>query len=480
MHDRNTIPNQQNVTDLIREHKWQELIDHLTSETEMEPCVYTRVYTQSITPLHIACSIPSVPTRVIKTLIKSYRHACLVEDEDGRLPIHLASTTPGISLQVIHTLMVTSPQSCFIKDFIYGDIPIYLVLKHNGSTDINHRLKQLISSIPSSCIYNESTSLIHIFCDKLLPDIVIVEVIKTFPQVLRIQNENGDTILHLLCSHKHSMAQTVLHAANLYPKACSLKNSDGNLPLHLAISRQDNDKIIKRLLDLYPRGVLISNFFGETPLFTRHFMESPMKVKALLSYSEHADVLSLLRTRNRDGMLPVEAYFYNMQQNISDLCHRDGILSSFSRIRYDLEVANQTKSLTYLMRSYVHGSLDSENICGAINSVHSTFLWTAFPLFTKLLLEYFPLLAKEKDCNGDFPLHILTKYDSNLNAARQCSICNILPISGPYFWCDGTCVCCHCNEAYSHNYSHLLKRHFLIEYESRSNVLCSIKRRNFL
>jgi len=476
------FPLQLHVIDLIKEHEWQAVIEHLSSThfiSEVSSCAYT--YPRTL--LHIACTIPSVPADVIQILTTLYPYACLAEDEDGRLPIHLASTTAGIHLQVIRILMIASPESCFKRDCMDEELPVYLLLKYNSLTNIDLDVKDLISSIPTACVYNEEISLAHGFCYEILPEIILNQIIKTYPKVCHIHNDNGDTLLHLLCSHKDSTLQTIFDVTNEYPQACAEKNYNGDLPLHLVSTKNEHEKVIKLLLNVYPCSIFKSNAAGQIPLLTQNFRESPMKVKTVLSHSDQANIQSLLHTRNHIDLLPVEELFYRIQCDLSLVCHSRGILSSFLHMQYGLKVTNQTKSLKYLMRAYVNGCEDNMNSGNKFNDVHTNFFWTAFPLFTKLLLQHFPDLIKEKDCRGELPLHILAKDSSTSSIVHQCSICSVFPISGPYFWysADGTHICGHCSEKSSHSYfNNLLSPQLplqmpLIEYQSYELVNDALK-----
>jgi len=377
--------------------------------------------------------------------------------------------------------MIACPQSCFIRDCVEEDLPLYLLLKNNGVDNINLRAKHLISSIPAACVYKEDTSLIHGFCDEILPDIILNQILKMYPQVCHIQNENSDTLLHLLCSHKHSTLRTICDVANIYPEACAKTNSDGSLPLHLVNSEKEYEGVIKFLLDLHPRSIFVSNLSGQVPLMTPNYRESHMKVNAILSHSDQAYAQLLLHTRNRIGLLPVEELFHKIQCDLSSMYHRRG--SSFIHMQHTSKVTNQIKSLTYLMRAYVYGSVDNMSIGSKLNGLHSIFFWTAFPLFTKLLLQHFPHLLKEKDYNGELPLHILTKDSSTSNIIHQCSICSNFPIRGPYFWhsANGINICDKCTKNSSRYQSNdtllpeLPKRIPLVEYQSYELVRDALK-----
>lgn len=69
------------------------------------------------TPLHVACSIPSIPTEIIRSLLSFYSSSsCLVEDEDGNLPIHIACSTLDIAPLVIQMLFEACPEASEFKN----------------------------------------------------------------------------------------------------------------------------------------------------------------------------------------------------------------------------------------------------------------------------------------------------------------------------------------------------------------------------
>ena len=64
-------------------------------------------------PLHLACSMESVPYRVVENILKIYGNSCcLLEDEDGSLPIHIACSNLNIDQQIILLLLKASPDTC--------------------------------------------------------------------------------------------------------------------------------------------------------------------------------------------------------------------------------------------------------------------------------------------------------------------------------------------------------------------------------
>ena len=81
----------------------QEFLDEIKSQKNDSP-------DDQSTPLHIACSIPSIPFEVVSCILCIYGDiCCLKKDEHGSLPIHIACSIPDVAPQVIQTLFQICP-----------------------------------------------------------------------------------------------------------------------------------------------------------------------------------------------------------------------------------------------------------------------------------------------------------------------------------------------------------------------------------
>ena len=285
----NTVSPGLRLIDLIQKQLWTTVLEVLASKDRdhKQKSFFDRF---PITPLHLACSSPKVPVDVIHAIIKQYTNACLTEDEDGNLPIHVACSTPGMDLQVIRTLMIASPKSCLIKENNDGNLPIYLLIEKNGSSDVLSFVSSLISILPASCIYDATKSLVSEIYYDILPEAIIHQILQMYPQVCQIQQNNGDTLLHILCSHKNSTPRIIRMIVNLYPELCAKQDNEGNLPLHLVNSTSYPEEIILILIKGYPHGLFVSNMLGQIPLSAPFIRDPPSKVYTVLKYSDHSDV----------------------------------------------------------------------------------------------------------------------------------------------------------------------------------------------
>ena len=193
MNDNMDCPVQAHIIDLIKKHQWDKVTKNLSTK-KLTNDIKVHSYNFPTTILHHACTIESVPINVIQKIIEVYPEACLTEDEDGCLPIHLACYITHHSFQVIRALMIACPQSCLKRDNFGGDIPLYIILqKSDPNLELN--VKNLIDSIPASCIYKEDTSVLHELCSDMLQESVVKQIIQIHPQVCCIQNTSGDMFI---------------------------------------------------------------------------------------------------------------------------------------------------------------------------------------------------------------------------------------------------------------------------------------------
>ena len=189
--DNSIVKNHNDTADLSRliklmtEQKWEIVIDRITSGDFNAEITLVPSKEHPMTLLHIACTLLTIPVVVILTIIELDHHAALTEDEDGDLPIHLACAG-GLSLQVIEALMIGCPKSCLQKDY-QGNIPMQYIMNNTSYTDIKPLVSTLISRLPPSCIYNQTTSILHevmSVCE--FDEQVIQQIIQMHPQVCQI------------------------------------------------------------------------------------------------------------------------------------------------------------------------------------------------------------------------------------------------------------------------------------------------------
>jgi hypothetical protein len=294
--------------------------------------------------------------------------------------------------------------------------------------------------LPKECFIGRETSLIHEACTRLLPESIMDQILRRYPEIMSLQSSTtGDYIAHSICSHKDSTSSMVRMLLRHDPRLVSRQDFDGNLPLHVVNSDNHSTEIIQILLTAYPEGIMVLNREMETPFSSRLIRFSPSKTRAMIQHSVPCIRNNVLTTRNPKGMLPVEISFYYMQQYLSSICHNNQKEITSSLLRR-LSVNNSLlkdmiDSLFHMMNTlcYDSGNRSSDDKMNSLMFFHDPSFWLRFPLLSKLILQEYPNLAFQKDCNGNLPLHAVAKCRRTRNSP-MCSICHEEIKSGVYFW----------------------------------------------
>lgn len=436
---------QEQILDHISTQQWKLVKATLSLETYWEEVTNAPMILPG-TLLHIACSSPSVPEDVISALLHAYPEAVSIEDEDGNLPIHLLCEF-AIRPDIVKLLLIACPESSFKPSHQQQELPFYILIKHCIQ---NYGLQvafDLISSLPSSLIYNQEVSVLHQICNDLLPESICHKVIEQFPHICKLYKD-GNSLLHTMCSHKDSSSNLIERIISICPESCAVRDENGNIPLHLVNSQRHSLEIIRMLVKCYPQGILVQNSSGQIPLVSPMIRNSPKRVKELLRFCSENDSIrnSILYTRNRFGMDPIRDYLYALQRQVSDLVAQGMIsiddLSSYGRMKnYTKLIANNLESLFHIMSLAANNDVDS-----SLNTPHQEPFWTAFPIFVKTLLHHSPELACRQDCVGNLPLHVIAGHNFRGLHSMQCSFCSSR-IRGPYLWFQShTYACKDCSK----------------------------------
>lgn len=437
---------------LIQAERWDQVRINFSSPKFSDEMTTSPMIVPT-TLLHVACTVPSVPQDVFAALIHAFPQAVTMEDEDGALPIHHVCKTFTIRPDLIKILLNACPETSFRAAHDGHELPLCILLNHCMQNFGLKAVFDLLSMLSPSIIYNSQTSILHQINNTLLAEPICHKLIETYPEICKIHN-NGNTLLHIMCSHPNSSASLIERIIQIYPQSCAIRDDNGNLPLHLVNSQQHSLEIIRLLMACYPHALLVQNSSGQVPLISPLIRSSSRRVKELLRSCTTAGNVctnTVLQTRNRCGMYPIQDYCYELQQQISEKVLQGMIsidsLSSCGRMQsYTKLIANSLESLFYLMRVAIYNDVEY-----ALNAPHQSSFWTTFPMFIKSLLHHSPELACHKDCNGNLPLHVIAKHECQQLHSIQCSSCS-KNISGPYLLCQNKLnICKECSRFHQSN-----------------------------
>ena len=223
-----------------------------------------------------------------------------------------------------------------------------------------------------------------------------------------------------------------------YPDIFSVKNNQGNSPLHLVNSEGHSEEIIEFLLSKDPKAIMIQNKERHTPLSSRSIRYSRNKVKTMIQMSDIQLVRNILKSGTNFSV--IEELFYYLQQYVSSICHNlQTEVNSFNFYKSHVNNSKLAKGIDYLfllMTVLHYGVIEWPNATEvkAMGSfIHNGAFWLQFPVFTKMLLHHHPEIAFQQDSNGDLPLHILAKYNWS-PFCFSCAICNNPISSGVFYW----------------------------------------------
>ena len=162
----------------------------------------------------------------------------------------------------------------------------------------------LSPSIKSSVLSTTShTTKLHELCNSANPSIEMIRIyISTYPWALKQQDMHGDIPLHVALKRDDQASLLICELLNKYPEGARVKDCDGNLPLFLACRQQKvTTNILKALLQAYPGGAS-SKSFGSLALhhLCQNGNSSPESIRLLITANPQA-----VTTPNSYGNLPL-------------------------------------------------------------------------------------------------------------------------------------------------------------------------------
>lgn len=107
---------------------------------------------------------------------------------------------------------------------------------------------------------------IHLLCEMQPPLKIVKNLIRIYPESVHVKNSGGDLPLHIACRECASKEVTEFLLLNDPFKSAQTADDEGRLPLHLASRSGTDVKIIKDLLNIYSKAARTPDDFGLLPL----------------------------------------------------------------------------------------------------------------------------------------------------------------------------------------------------------------------
>lgn len=204
-------------------------------------------------PLHYLCENESKQHWVhdgIRDVYDSYPEAVTITDVDGRTPLHRAATLhessiffnppPPPSIMSTPTRITSSSRS-----YSSGD-----ATNTNASSSVRTGNSNFITSVEDPV------------------GSIIQNILSSHPEVASIPDVSGKVLLHYIAECAESWDQNVQAIYDAYPEALSRRESvTRGLPLHLVASNLDaKTRLLQKIVEYHPRAASLVNGDGRLPL----------------------------------------------------------------------------------------------------------------------------------------------------------------------------------------------------------------------
>eukprot|EP00978_Attheya_sp_CCMP212_P026495 scaffold87262_cov63-Attheya_sp.AAC.2 len=304
-------------------------------------------------------------------------------NEFAPLPLHMAlQSTTRAPFRVVKCLMEAYDEGVKIKNCVSGDLPLSMACHpmDTGRKDretiptIENGVDDEEEELPENPSHQEPHEWRRL-CVTRHSDIyaTIMLLMKAYPQAINSISSEGCTPLHSLLEHKPSFTlvkeMVELSAVSAAAEGQGTKSAvevtdcERQLPLHVAIQRFANTKIILFLLHRFPRAVRESMNIGYLPLHFAALWSCTKKVlEALLRKHPRAVEIKSLK-KNGGGNTPLHLVFHT-EENVGRWLPTDEDMQC-SKSDSDLDSEDTRKPsnivsgalLARLMISYYHAFL---------------------------------------------------------------------------------------------------------------------------
>ena len=109
----------------------------------------------------------------------------------------------------------------------------------------------------------------------------IKKIVENDPSIVRLQNEDGDLLLHVLAMNNVS-ADAIKMTYEAYPKAVETQNNNGYLPLHVAIRYKASETVVKMMFEAYPDAANKQDELGYLPIHLALYFQSSVDVVKMI------------------------------------------------------------------------------------------------------------------------------------------------------------------------------------------------------
>ena len=266
-----------------------------------------RLYYVKNTPLHCLLSIKSKDSflllhnvthpvhDVVRYLVERDPTVVEISNSEHELPLHVA-TKNRVPLEVLKLVSSVNVNAQTAS----GDTALHLACEYDVSELPSEIIRFLIveKECDTSIVNKEGNLPLHVAIRHKQPFLEDIDIVAKLCNCdVNTQNNAGDTLLHLACQHRY---HDIIRFLTIEQKCdTSITNNEGNLPLHVAISKQLSLDIVKLLSEC--SIVNTQNKNGDTPLHLACKSGYAKNIIEFLTVDQRCDTSVM----NHVGNLPV-------------------------------------------------------------------------------------------------------------------------------------------------------------------------------
>jgi len=248
---------------------------------------------------------------------------------------------------------------------------------------------------------------LHDACFKSTPYEQLEEIAKANPEYILVSNNAGYTPLQILCKNGRIDERIISTFAQMGgPEIFSVKDSNGNTPLHSAMRPDINVSSLKCLIRASPDAIRFKTANGDSPLHLACLRKcSEEVIREVAMAASNGDTSPALES-NLAAQTPIGIAMAEFR----GICQEGGTVCCISSSKLDQTrifqvLATLVKIVFYGPVRCQHQGLDGLSLLRACVVLHRQNI-RLDPAFIRQVIHLYPEEVKIMDEDGNFPLHI--------------------------------------------------------------------------
>ena len=248
-------------------------------------------------------------------LIDAYPEGLKTKDRAGNLALHsVLENRFAFPTSVVEKMLAVNPGATKVADKD-GNLPLHCAFNTRTDSQLVELTKILLATDSSAGLVKSKkfrSYLLHYCCKKKKP-LALVEIFcKGCPKAATLKDSGGNLPLHVLCELGETYytgpapVQIIQCLISCYPDGILIKDKDGNTPLHSAVEtlHKNVSVVACAMIDARPKAAEVRDRDGNLPLHSIFESTTPATdviIKLIDSYPGG------LRVMDKDGNLPLHS-----------------------------------------------------------------------------------------------------------------------------------------------------------------------------